>query len=647
MAIKQIVPILITLQGDGTSTAFTYALENIYQGGQGGSIPFGTSGVVPSSVSINNPPIAVTSSTVDANGNITITFTTAPTNGTQYTLEVDLIYNSGAATSSSPVQSINVNVTGGSITAVESFTGTPGSALPTNAAYIAGKNAGNLIGVAVDSSGNVGVNVIAALPTGANTIGAVTQASGPWTQNLTQVGGTSLTLGSKVSASSIPVVIASDQGAVAISGTVTANAGTGTFTTSDNNAVAQGSTTSGQKGFLHLGAVTTSSPSYTTAQSSPLSLTLAGSLRVDGSAVTQPVSGTVTANAGTGNFTVVQATAASLNATVVQSGTWTTRVVGNTGATLDIAQGGATAATNAAQVAGVYNSTPITLTTGQAAAVQVDASGFLKVNIAAGSAGNGAASATASAVPAQADYTGVNVGGTLRGWTAVNPSGSVYAGQIDVTSIGGSTTATAATGVIKVGIVGNSGAAFDAAQNAAAPANVVAVGAVYNSTAPTITSGSVTQLQTDVSANLKVIEKKDTGRTYIIWSVDAATLITTEALVSIAVNKGGSLQGAATTYTVTTGKTLRIQSISASVQGTNSSVQWVKARVRAGSSVTSSSPVVANLMISNSGATNSIGFGEQDFPDGLEIAGGQQVGVSQVAGQVNGSVTITVVGYEY
>lgn len=58
--------------------------------------------------------------------------------------------------------------------------------------------------------------------------------------------------------------------------------------------VAQASTTSGQKGGLILGAVTTAAPTYTTAQTSPVSLTTAGAVRVDGSAVTQPVSGTVT-----------------------------------------------------------------------------------------------------------------------------------------------------------------------------------------------------------------------------------------------------------------------------------------------------------------------------------------------------------------
>ena len=54
--------------------------------------------------------------------------------------------------------------------------------------------------------------------------------------------------------------------------------------------VAQGSTTSGQTGGLMQGAVTTAAPAYTTGQTNPVSLTVAGALRTDGSGVTQPVS---------------------------------------------------------------------------------------------------------------------------------------------------------------------------------------------------------------------------------------------------------------------------------------------------------------------------------------------------------------------
>jgi hypothetical protein len=47
--------------------------------------------------------------------------------------------------------------------------------------------------------------------------------------------------------------------------------------------------------------------------------------------------------------------------------------------------------------------------------------------------------ATGSAVPAGATYAGVNVGGNTRGLTAVNPSGSIYAAQIDIASVLGAT----------------------------------------------------------------------------------------------------------------------------------------------------------------------------------------------------------------
>jgi hypothetical protein len=112
-----------------------------------------------------------------------------------------------------------------------------------------------------------------------------------------------------------------------VSGTVTANIGTAGTLALDSSvnaiSLAQGSTTSGEKGVLHLGAVTTGAPSYTTAQSSPLSLTTAGALRTDASATTQPVSGTVTANQG-GTWTVQPGNTANTTAWLVQEAPNTT-----------------------------------------------------------------------------------------------------------------------------------------------------------------------------------------------------------------------------------------------------------------------------------------------------------------------------------
>jgi len=60
------------------------------------------------------------------------------------------------------------------------------------------------------------VTINAALPAGGNTIGAVTQASGPWTSNITQVGGSSLALGQTTMSASVPVTFASNQSSLGV-----------------------------------------------------------------------------------------------------------------------------------------------------------------------------------------------------------------------------------------------------------------------------------------------------------------------------------------------------------------------------------------------------------------------------------------------
>jgi hypothetical protein len=81
MAIKQLVPIEVTLIGDGSSTTFVFSLASAYQNGDGNSIPIWGVGAVPASISIPSPPVAVTSSSIDSYGNITINITTALGNG--------------------------------------------------------------------------------------------------------------------------------------------------------------------------------------------------------------------------------------------------------------------------------------------------------------------------------------------------------------------------------------------------------------------------------------------------------------------------------------------------------------------------------------------------------------------------------------
>ena len=91
---------------------------------------------------------------------------------------------------------------------------------------------------------------------------------------------------------------------------------------------------------------------------------------------------------------------------IAVSGTVTAEIEGHAGGVLDAVVGAAIPA-NAVLIGGneAGNIEPLLL----------DASGFLKVNVAAGSAGNAAASATGSAVPADADYLGASDGTDLQG----------------------------------------------------------------------------------------------------------------------------------------------------------------------------------------------------------------------------------------
>lgn len=198
-----------------------------------------------------------------------------------------------------------------------------------------------------------------------------------------------------------------------ISGTVTANIGSSGSLALDASVtglqVAQGSTTSGQKGNLIQGAVTTLAPTYVTGDTYPLSLTVAGALRVDGSAVTQPVS-------GTGNFTVVQATGTNLHTVVdsgsisvsnasiavTQSGIWTVQPGNTPNSTpwlMTINQGGNSAVVTAGNALKVDNSAvtqPTNITQVAGNAIATAASGIAKVGVTDGS-GN-AITSTSSAL---------------------------------------------------------------------------------------------------------------------------------------------------------------------------------------------------------------------------------------------------------
>src|SRR6516162_1915047 len=295
--------------------------------------------------------------------------------------------------------------------------------------------------------------------------------------------------------------------------------GAATSANQPTNAAAA-STTSGQTGNLAMGAVTTAAPSYTTATSNALSLTTAGALRVDGSAVTQPVSGTV---------------AISGTVTANQGGTWN---VTNISGTISLPTGAATSAnqpSNAGQgsttsgqtgtlsMGAVTTGNP-SYTTGQTSPISLDTSGAVRVNVIAGSGGGGTSSSYGSAFPATGTAIGVkDSAGTNMTFLQVNASNALKVDGSGVTQPVSGTfwqatqpvsgtfwqatqpisaaslplptgAATAANQTVTQGVIGN----------ATAPASMSVIGGVFNTTKPTLTNGQSAALQANSSGSLLV-----------------------------------------------------------------------------------------------------------------------------------------------
>lgn len=302
-----------------TLAAVTTAAPS-YTTGQTSPLSLTIAGALRVDGSAVNQPIALTSSAVTS-GSLTATNQLVQLNGV---FNSYWIYISGSWA--------------GSLTAERSDDGTNGwtscpmfdasadfiyNAVTANAQVrVAGGPGFFRIRAALITSGSASVQIVGSL--GINTVSVTNQSASSLKAvvQLEDSSGNTITHGQNTMANSLPVVIASDQSAIPvsqsgtwnltnISGTISlpTGAATSALQTTGNTSLAsivtaltlaQGSTTSGQTGSLTLGAVTTAAPSYTNAQTSPLSLTPAGALRVDGSGVTQPVSGSVTSVPGDG-----------------------------------------------------------------------------------------------------------------------------------------------------------------------------------------------------------------------------------------------------------------------------------------------------------------------------------------------------------
>jgi hypothetical protein len=144
----------------------------------------------------------------------------------------------------------------------------------------------------------------------------------------------------------------------------------------------------------------------------------------------------------------------------------------------------------------------------------------------------------------------------------------------------------------------------------------------------------------------------DAGRNSLTFYFDQLTGVTTEALGSMNSTKGFVAQTAGTTYTVTAGKTLRLQSLVITVRDTTTTLSTSRVRVRVNTSgtVVASSPIAYAVEVVNLPGTAAAGVGTAeavDFPDGLEIPGGSQIGMSHIESSVSCTISVCLLGYEY
>jgi hypothetical protein len=144
--------------------------------------------------------------------------------------------------------------------------------------------------VAADSALVVALSPNSPLPAGSNVIGAVTQSGGPWTTNLTEVGGSAIALGQTTMANSIPVVIASNQSAITVnqgtspwvvSGTVAVTQSTSPWVVTFDALGSQSGGTAAAQSDLAGGIYNSPGITLTAGQQASLQLDAAGNLLVD------------------------------------------------------------------------------------------------------------------------------------------------------------------------------------------------------------------------------------------------------------------------------------------------------------------------------------------------------------------------------
>lgn len=180
--------------------------------------------------------------------------------------------------------------------------------------------------------------------------------------------------------------------------------------------------------------------------------------------------------------------------------------------------------------------------------------------------------------------------------------------------------------------------------SSALPAGTNSIGTTVGPTLTKATQGATGYSTQDL---------KDAGRAIVNVSTATAgvTAVTTEAMLSLNVSRDGATTAVVTSIAVTGGKRFRITGVIASIRSTAATVLSGRVVLRlnpTGAAVATSPSVAIASMTQQAAALAEAGDTcVLTFAEAIEISGTMQVGLSQLCSGVGGVVYASLIGYEY
>lgn len=165
------------------------------------------------------------------------------------------------------------------------------------------------------------------------------------------------------------------------------------------------------------------------------------------------------------------------------------------------------------------------------------------------------------------------------------------------------------------------------------------------------TASDILTKGTQAATGFSVQNLKDAGRSIKTYSAIGVAGVVAEAMLTLQAQSDGTNGATGTSFSVTAGKRFRAQQLICCARTGAAAANWSRfvLRMSASGAVTIASPVTAVIDLPAPAAA--LGVGQQPtqipLPDGLELSGTQQFGLSHIALAATNIESVTLIGYEY